>query len=114
MELPSKFSEQVAFEIRPKVEEDMLSLMDNSTHEELSSQPVQTNKKQFKIADTFLTGCNGNFNLTNKNNKFHFTVSFNDAYCSRITIPAGAYEVESLHVEIKRLIFKDGYFTEEN
>ena len=69
MELPSKLLEQIAYNTRPKIEEHMLIVMDKSTHEEHLSQPLQTNK-QFKIAVTFLTGCNGIFNITNKNNKF--------------------------------------------
>ena len=45
MELPNKFLEQVAFKTRPKIEEHMLIVMDKSTHEELLSQPLQTNNK---------------------------------------------------------------------
>ena len=56
----------------------MLIVMDKSTHEEHLSQPLQTNIKQFKIAVTFLTGYNGIFNVTDKNNKFYFTSSFSD------------------------------------
>ena len=47
----------------------MLIVMDKSTLEEHLSQPLQTNIKQFKIAVTFLSGYNGIFNLTPKNNK---------------------------------------------
>ena len=46
MEPPSKFSEQIAYNIRPKIEEYMLIDMDKSTHEEQHSQPLQTNNKQ--------------------------------------------------------------------
>ena len=56
MELPSKFLEQIAFNTRPKKEEHMLVIMDKSIHKEHFFQPLQTNKKQFKIAVTFLTG----------------------------------------------------------
>ena len=48
----------------------MLIVMDNSTHDEHLSQPLQTNNKQFKIAVTFLTGYKGIFNVTNANNIF--------------------------------------------
>ena len=49
----------------------MLVVIDKSTHEEHLSQPLQTNKnKQNKIADIFLTGYNGIFNVTNSNNRF--------------------------------------------
>ena len=71
--------------------------MDDSTHEEHLSQPLQTNNKQFKIAVTFLTGYNGIFNVTNSNNKFfskkkNFTEIF-----LQITILIGANEIESLN-----------------
>ena len=72
MELPSNLLEQIAFNTRLKIEEHMLLLMDKSTHEEHLSQPLQTNKKQFKIANTFLTGYNGILNVTNSYNKFYF------------------------------------------
>ena len=72
MELASKLLEQLAFNTRPKIEEHMLIVMDKSTHEEHPSQSLQTTNKQFRIAVTFLTGYNGLFNLTPKNNKFYF------------------------------------------
>ena len=53
MELPNKFLKQIAYNTRPKIEEHMLIVMDNSTHEEHLSQPIRTNNKQFKIAVTF-------------------------------------------------------------
>ena len=46
----------------------MLIVMNDSIHEENLSQPLQTNNKQFTIAITFLTGYNGIFNITGKNN----------------------------------------------
>ena len=95
MELPSKLLEQIAFNTRPKIEEHMLIVMDKSTHEEHLSQPSQTNKKQFKIAITFLSGYNGIFKVTNSNIKFYFkkTISDKDGFL-QITIPPGAYEIE--------------------
>ena len=48
----------------------MLIVLDKSTHEGSLSQPLQTNKKQYKIAVTFLTGYNGIFNLRSKKIKF--------------------------------------------
>ena len=68
MELPSKLLEQIAFSMRPGIE-NMLIVMDKSTHEEHLFRPLQTNNKQFKIAVTFLTGYNGSFNVTNSNIK---------------------------------------------
>ena len=90
----------------------MLIVMDKSTHEEHLSQPLQTNNKQFKIAVTFLTGYNGIFNVTNANNKFYFTTSISDIEPIFIIIPPGAYELESLDDEIKRICIIDGHFTE--
>ena len=93
----------------------MLIIMDNSTHEEHLFQPLQTNNTQFKIAVTFLSAYNGIFNVTNENNKFYFTKSItDDDHYIMITIPPGAYEIESLNDEIKRIIFDDEHFTSEN
>ena len=115
MELPSKLLEQIAFNTRPKIEEHILIIMDESTHEEHLSQPLQTNNKQFKIAITFLSAYNGIFNVTNLNNKFYFTKSAtDDEYYIVITIPPGAYEIESLNDEIKRIIIDYEHFTSEN
>ena len=115
MELPSKLLEQIAFNTRPKIEEHMLIIMDKSTHEEHLSQPLQTNNKQFKIAVTFLTGYNGIFNVRNENNKFYFkkTISDDEGFI-KITIPPGAYEIESLNNEIKKIIIDEGHYTEAN
>ena len=68
----------------------MLIVMDKSTHEEHSSQPLQTNIKQFQIAVTFLTGYNGIFIVTNKIIKFYFTVSINEDDFGVIFILLGA------------------------
>ena len=113
MELPSKILEQIAFNTRPKIEEHMLIVMNKSIHEELLSQPLQTNK-DFKIAVTFLTGYNGNFNVTNSNNKFYFKKTISDDGFNKITIPPGAYEIESLNTEIKRIIIDEEHYTEAN
>ena len=115
MEHPSKILEQLAFNTRPKIEEHMLNFMDKSTHEEHLSQPLQTNKKQFEIAVTFLSGYNGIFNVANSKNRFSFkkTISDKDGFV-QITIPPGAYEVESLNNEIKRIIIDEEHYTETN
>ena len=115
MELHSKLLEKIAYNTRPKVEEHMLIVMDKSTHEEHLSQPLQTNNKQFKIAVTFLTGYNGIFNVTSKNNKFYFlkSITDEDGYI-QITIPPGAYELENLNNEIKRLIIDEEHYTDAN
>ena len=115
MELPSNLLEQIAFNTRPKIEEHMLIDMDKSTHEEHLAQPLQTNNKQFKIAVTFLSGYNGIFNVTNTNNKFYFkkTITNEDSFI-KIIIPPGAYEIESLNDEIKRIIIDEEHYTESN
>ena len=115
MEIPSKLLEQIAFNTRAKIEEQMLIVMDKSTHEEHLSQPLQTNIKQFKKAVTFLSGYNGIFNVTNSNNKFYFkkTITDEDAFV-QITIPPVAYEIESLNDEIKRIVIDEEHYTEAN
>ena len=66
MEPPKKLLEQIEFDTRRKIEDHMLMVIDKYTHEEKSSQPLQTISKQFEIAVTFLTRYNGNFNVENK------------------------------------------------
>ena len=111
MEIPSKLLEHIAFNTRPKIEEHMLIIMDKSSHEEYLFQPLQTNNKQFKIAITFLTGYNGIFNVTDKNNKFYFYENFSESSdWSVISISPGAYEIESLNNEFKRIVIEEGYF----
>ena len=114
MELPTKLLEQIAFNTRPKIEEHILKVMEKRTHEEHLSQPLQTNNKQFKIAVTFLTGYNGIFNITNLNKKYYFKKNFKDGEFFQISIPQGAYEIESLNDEIKILIIDEGYYGENN
>ena len=114
MELPSKLVEQIAFNTRPKIEEHMLIIMDKSTHEEHLFQPLQTNNKQFKTAITFLSAYNGIFNVTNKNNKFYSKKNLIDEDFIQIRIPEGAYEIESLDDEIKRILIDKEYYTKAN
>ena len=93
----------------------MLIVLDKKAHEEHLSQPLQTNNKQYKIAVTFLTGYSGIFNVTNSNIKLYFkkTITDGDDFF-QITIPSGAYELESLNDEIKRIIFDGENFTKVN
>ena len=114
MELPSKLLEPISFNTRPKIEEHMLNIMDKSTQEEHLSQPLQTNDKQFKIAVTFLTAYNGIFNITDRNNKFYFKKSIVEEDFIQIRIPKGAYEIEHLNNEIKRVIIDAEHYTEPN
>ena len=115
MKSPSKLIEQIAFNTRPKIEEHMLIVMDKSIHEDHLYQPLQTINIQFKVAVTFLTGYNGIFNVTNRNNNFYFMNSITDEDgLIQITIPPGAYETESLNMEIKRNLIDESHFGEAN
>ena len=110
MEIASKLLEQIAYNTRPKIEEHILIIINKSTHEEHLSQPSQTNKKQFKIAVTFLSAYSGIFNVTNSNIKFYFTKSItDDNHFTQITFSPGAYEIESLDNEIKRIIIDESH-----
>ena len=113
--LSTKLLEQIAFNTRPKIEEHLLIVMHVSTHEEHLSQPLQTNNKQFKVAITFLSGYNSLFNVSDKNNKFYFlkSISDEDGYIV-ITIRPGIYEIESLDLEIKRVIIDAGHYSESD
>ena len=55
MELRSKTLHQKPLNTKPKTKEPMLVVMDKSTHEKYSSQPLQTIKNNCKIIVTFLT-----------------------------------------------------------
>ena len=115
MELPIKLLQQIAFNTRAKIEVQMLIVMDKSTHEEHLSQPLQTNNKQFKIAITFLTAYNGIFNVTNETNKFFFKKTITNKHeFIKITKPPGAYEIERLNNEIRRIIIDEEHYTEAN
>ena len=92
----------------------MLIVMKKTTHEEDLTQPLQTKIKQFKIAVTFLTGYNGINNVTNENNKFYFKKRINDDGFIEITIPPGAYEIENLNNQIKKIIIDEEHYTEAN
>ena len=93
----------------------MLLVMDESSHEEHLSQSLQTNNKQFKITVTLLNSYNGIFNVTNSNNKFYFLKSITDEDgFIQITLPQGAYEIESLNNWIKRTTIDEEHFTEAN
>ena len=59
-----------------------------------------------------MTGFNTTFNITNKNILFISTVSIIDDGFSQLTTAPGAYEIESLNNEVKRIIIEEGYFTE--
>ena len=114
MELPSKLLEQIVYITRSRLEEHILVVMEKTTHEQYLFQPLQTNNKQFKIVITFLTGYNGIFNVTNLNNKFYFKKCFKDGEFTQISVPQGAYEIESLNNEIKRIIIDEGHYSENN
>ena len=112
MELPSKLLEQIAFNTRPKIEQQMLIVMDKSTHEEHLSQPLQTNNKQYQVAVTFLSACNGIFNVANLNYQFYFKKALIDEDFIQTTISFGAYEIESSADEIKRILIDESQYNE--
>ena len=73
----------------------MLIVMDKFTHEEHLDQPLETNKKQYKIAVTYLNGYNCIFNFTDKNRNFYFARSITDKDCFiEIPTPPDAFEIE--------------------
>ena len=114
MELPSNILEQIAFNTELKIEEHILIVMDKSTHEKHLSQLLQTNNKQFKTAATFSSVHNVIFNVTNSNDNF-FPRKFTNQYeFVQINIPPDAYEIESLHDEIKRIFIDQEHYTELN
>ena len=53
--------------------------------------------------------------MTSTNNKFYFikSITDKDGY-TIITIPSGAYEIESLNNEIERIIIDEEHYTETN
>ena len=62
---------------------------------------------------TFLTGYNGILNVINSNNNLFSAKTITDKDGSlHINLPPGAYEVENLNDQIKRIKIEDGYFTE--
>ena len=64
---------------------------------------------------TFLTGYDCVFNVTNSNIKFYFMKSIpNEDGSVQVTIPPGAYEIEALDKELKRIIIGEDHFTEAN
>ena len=70
-ELRSKFTQQLAINTRPKIEEHTLFVMDKPPDEAKLSQPLPSYNKQFEIAIRLPTGYNGIFNVTSKKNLFH-------------------------------------------
>ena len=88
--------------------------MDKSTQEEYLAQPLQTNKKQYKISVTFLAGYNGTFNVQNSNNKFYFKKILIEKDFIQITIPSGAYGLEKLNKEIRRIIIDKGHYSDDD
>ena len=115
MELPGKLLEQIAFNKGSETEEHLLIVLDKSIHEDHLSQLLQAKKKHFKIAVTILTGFNGIFNVRNSNNKFYSAKSTTDQDgFIQITMPPGAYEIESLKKEFKRIFVDEEHFTEAN
>ena len=87
--------------------------MDKSTHEGHIYQSLQTNKKQFKIAVTLLTGYNGRYNVPNSNNKnYSQNQLLINMVLFRLLFRKVSYENENLIIEIRRIIFGEGMFSE--
>ena len=63
---------------------------------------------------TFLTGYNGIFNVTIFDKNFYFKKSLIDEDFIQLTVPHGAYEVESSNNEIKRVVIAKGFFSEND
>ena len=79
------------------------------------SQPLLTKNKQIEVAITFSTGYNRIFIVSNKNNILYFTTSITDKNCFiQITIPPGAYELESLIDENKKVNFEEKHFPKQD
>ena len=110
MELPSKVLEQIAFNTRAKIEEHMLVVMDKSIHEEHLSQTLQTHNILKSLSPLQLVIMV--FLTSQTKIKNCFTVSINNDDINRISIPLGAYEMESLNKEIKRIFIEEGFFNE--
>ena len=108
MELPSTPAKK-AFNTRRKIEVRMLIVLEKSTHELILSQPLQTIKKRYKIAGTFLIGFSGTYNITNRNCKFSFATPITDkgSFVQQM-FAQGAYELESLNDENERNIIVEG------
>ena len=93
----------------------MLFVEVRSTHAENLSQPLQTKKKQFKIAVTFLTGYNAIFTVTyTKNKRIYFLRSINYYVFSKISLSTDAFEIESLNNENEEIFIEEGFFAEAN
>ena len=61
-----------------------------------------------------MTGYNSTFNVEKTNNKLYFKKTItNENDLIQITIPPGAYELESVNDEFKRIIIDKGYYTED-
>ena len=79
------------------------------------SQPLQINKKQFKISITFLTGYDGllvlQIQITNSimQNQLLIKIVF-----SQNSFPPCAYEIQSLNNEIKRVIVDENHLIGTN
>ena len=89
----------------------MLVVVNKGTQDEHLDQPLQTNNKQFEKAVTFLTGYNGIFNVTSKNNKFESVRPINDGDFSVMSFSPGVFERAELEEEIERVINDKGHFT---
>ena len=93
----------------------LLIVMDECNHEVRLFEPLHINIKQNKMVNIFSTEYNGKFNVTNSNNKLFFAklITDKDGFI-HITIPPGAYEIQSLNNETKMIFIDEEPFTETN
>ena len=57
---------------------------------------------------------NGIFNVASRNKEIYFLKSIIDDDLTQVTLLPGAYEIESLNIEIRRILIEEGNFTEAN
>ena len=89
----------------------MLNVMNQSTQEEHSSQPLRSTSKQFKIAVTSLCGYIGSSKVTKKIYQICSTRSTNDKDISKFSLPIDVSEIRSLNAGGKRNILEKVLFT---
>ena len=73
----------------------------------------KSKNEQFKMAVTFLTGYNGVFKVTYSKNQLYLKkTTFDGDDFFQIAKPPGAYEIESINNEIKRIFIDKGHYNE--
>ena len=96
------------FQNKKYLEEQLLIAVDESTHEERLSQPLQTNCNQFYFAISFLTGYNVVFKFTKKFELFS-AWTFDDNEYKESHVPTGVFELQSLNGDFTRKVIEKNY-----